>query len=132
MGTSHCPNGYQCNAHICTADEGKALLKSIKVYSTSCTDCTTEGLIVTLNGRQDVVNKVQCRTNNLDHGGQVDYDAGDALFDDSEWKWTGSGSWEGSAICVEWFGGDVYASSCSVVAGGMITDCVKIDGVTCP
>jgi len=126
------------------------------VYSTSCTDCSTEGLILTLNGRQDVVNKVQCRTNNLDHGGQVDYDAGDALFDDkltlgtftpdggcldapldgavsdSEWKWTGSGSWEGSAICVEWFGGDVYASSCSVVAGGIITDCVKIDGVTCP
>ena len=52
------------------------------MYSTSCTDCSTEGLILTLNGRQDVVNKVQCRTNNLDHGGQVDYDAGDALFDD--------------------------------------------------
>jgi len=156
VDTSHCPNGYQCNAHICTADEGKALLKSIKIYSNSCTGCSTEGITLTLNGRQDVVNKVQCRTNNLDHGGQADFDAGDALFDDkltlgtftpdggcldapldgavsdSEWKWTGSGSWEGSAICVEWFGGDVYASSCSVVAGGIITDCVKIDGVTCP
>ena len=82
VDTSHCPNGYQCNAHICTADEGKALLKSIKVYSTSCTDCTTEGLVLTLNGRQDVVNKIRCKTNTLDHHNVNDYDGGDTVFDD--------------------------------------------------
>ena len=82
IDTSHCPAKYNCNSHICTAEEGKALLKSIKIYSTSCTGCTTEGLIITLNGRQDVVNKVQCKTNNLDHHNEDDFGAGDAVFDD--------------------------------------------------
>ena len=58
------------------------MLKSVKVYSASCTGCIIEGLTLTLNGRQDVVNKVQCRTNNLDHGNEDDYDAGEAVFDD--------------------------------------------------
>jgi len=156
VDSSHCPNGYQCNAHICTADEGKALVKSIKVYSTSCTGCTTEGLVLTMNGRQDVVNKIRCKTNTLDHHNVNDYDGVDAVFDDkltlgtytpdggclsapldgavsdSTWEWTGEGTWEGSSICVEWFGGDVYASKCTVVTGGKITDCEKVDGITCP
>ena len=69
-------------ANICGADEGKSLLKSIKVYSAGCNGCIIEGLTVTLNGRQDVVNKVQCRTNNLDHSNEDDYDRGEAVFDD--------------------------------------------------
>jgi len=131
-------------------------VKSIKVYSTSCTGCTTEGLVLTLNGRQDVVNKIRCITNTLDHHNVNDYDGVDAVFDDkltlgtytpdggclsapldgavsdSTWEWTGEGTWEGSSICVEWFGGDVYASKCTVVTGGKITDCEKVDGITCP
>jgi len=131
-------------------------VKSVKIYSISCTGCTTEGLELTLNGRQDVVNKVQCKTNNLDHNIDVDYDEGSSVFDDkvtlglftpdggclnapldgavsdSEWKWTGEGEWVGDKICVEWFGGDVFASSCSVISGGKITDCEKIDGAVCP
>merc|ERR1712106_603218 len=156
IDNTHCPTGYKCNAHICTADEGKSLVKSVKVYSASCTGCTTEGLILTLNGRQDVVNKVQCRTNNLDHSNEVDYDDGEAVFDDkltlglfspdggclsapldgrvtdSECTWTGSGTWEGLSICVEWFGDDIYCDKCLVVGGSKITDYEKCTGVTCP
>jgi len=153
---NHCPEGYRCHAHICEATEGKTLLKSIKIYSTSCTDCTTEGLKLTLNGEQNVVNKVQCNTNNLDHNNVIDYEGGAAVFDDkltlgaytpdggclsaplggavsdSEWKWTGEGTWEGNSVCVEWFGDDVFAVMCTIVTGGKITDCQSLDGISCP
>jgi len=157
---SHCPPGYECSAHICTPNDGKALVKSIKIYSKSdsCTGCTTddEGLELTLNGRQDVVYKVQCTTKNLDHNSEVDYDEGSAVFDDkftlgtfkpdggclnapldgavtdSLWKWTGEGDWVGDKICIEWSGSDVFASVCSFVAGGKITACDKADSPVCP
>jgi len=131
-------------------------VKSVKINSTSCTGCTTEGLKLLLNGRQDVVYKVACRTNNLDHNSDVDYDAGSAVFDDkvtlglftpdggclnapldgdvseSEWTWTGEGDWVGETICVEWFGSDVFASICSFISGGKITDCGKHTSPVCP
>jgi len=139
-------------ANICGANEGnKALLKSIKVYSAGCNGCIIEGLTLTLHGLF-----VQCTTNNLDHSNEDDYDRGEAVFDDyltlgliepdggclcapldgrltdSEYTWTGSGSWYGTSICVEWFGDDVYCHQCAVIDGNKITDCEYCNGVTCP
>ena len=50
---------------------------------------------------------------------------------DSEWTWTGSGSWDGTSICIEWFGDDIYCDQCAVLGGGKISDCEKCTGVTC-
>jgi len=154
--STHCPEGYQCSNHICNINDGKTLLKSIKITSTSCTDCSTEGLKVTLEGNQAVVNKVQCTTKILDHSKEDDYDAGSSVFDDkvtlglynpdggclnapldgvvsdSTYEWTGTGSWEGTSLCVEWMGADNYAVTCDIVGSQTINNCQSVGALQCP
>jgi len=152
----YCPSGYQCSAHICSANIGKTLLKSVKITSRSCSGCSSEGLKLILNGRLNVASPIQCKTNNLDHTGETDFDAGDAVFDDkltlglfengggclnapldgdisdSRWEWKGEGTWTGETICVEWQEGDVFAAICDFETNGAITGCHTHTGVACP
>jgi len=152
-----CPTDYSCLNHLCVAQQGKTLLKSLKITTTSCTGCNTEGLIVTLNGNQNAVQKIRCKTKTLDHNSEVDFDAGSATFTektylgeytdsegclmapldgilsekDSEVKWTGDGNWVGSKICAEWFGDDVYAQQCDIL-GSVLSNCESVGSLHCP
>jgi len=155
--TTFCPTDYDCLNHLCVAQQGQTLLKSLKIYSESCTGCTSEGLIAKLNGKQDTANKIQCTTNTLDYSNQVDYNGGDVTFTEqtqlgeyttgggclnapldgilfegnSVLEWTGSGEWVGTKICAEWFGAD-YAQSCEIIKGNVIANCESVGNELCP
>jgi len=113
-----------------------------------------EGLQVTLNGNPNVANKVACKTNILNHNSDVDFDQGSAIFtektylgewsvkgcllapldgvlSDSEYTWTGTGDWQGSTICAEWIGDDVFAQQCQFV-DDKITNCETVGQLECP
>merc|ERR1712083_290055 len=157
---SKCPenNGFTCSSsHICNHSEGKIILKNIKIYTTSCDGCTEEGLKLQLNGDQQVVNKVHCETNILntpadnefangaetvfdkkvtvgvfeDNAGYLNAPLGGVLTD-STYTWTGTGTWKGDKVCVEWEGEDAFAATCRFEAAGKVTDCGKETGIKCP
>jgi len=155
---THCPDGFYCSAaHICTVKAGKTILKNIKIYTTSCDGCTEEGLRLQLNGDQQVVNKVHCETNTLNTPADNEFaDGAETVFDqkvtvgvfeenggclnaplggvltDSTYIWSGTGTWKGDKVCVEWEGEDRFASTCRFEAAGKITDCGQESGVECP
>jgi len=61
------------------------LLDSIKIYTDSCTDCssTEEGVVIRLLGEKngDYLTGVPCQTNVLDHKSSTDFDSGSTVFD---------------------------------------------------
>ena len=71
-----CPPGLPvCNTetHQCQAESGSTLLDKIVVTSHSCEGCITEGLNMTLAGNEVVVPQPRCKTVDLDHPNQVDF-----------------------------------------------------------
>ena len=70
--------------HECTAQQGKVLVDSIKIYTTSCTGCSAaaEGVVVNLLGEKNGPNPngVPCATNKMDHAGSTDFGPGSAEF----------------------------------------------------
>jgi len=70
--------------HECTAQPGKVLVDSIKIYTTSCTGCSAaaEGVVVNLLGEKNGANLdgVPCHTNKMDHAGSTDFGPGSAEF----------------------------------------------------
>ena len=70
--------------HECTAQQGKVLIDSIKIYTTSCTGCSAadEGVVVSLLGEKNGEHNdgVPCHTNRMDHTGSTDFGPGSAEF----------------------------------------------------
>merc|ERR1719411_846860 len=72
-----CPDGYHCAAdHMCRGDSGKVPLRSISLQTAvGCTNCTIEGVVVTLLGERNALypDGVPCTTSVLDHLDTVDF-----------------------------------------------------------
>jgi len=79
------PGVYKCNitTHQCKAEQGQEILDSIKIYSTSCSGCSSEGVQITLLGKKqgNYLDGIPCTTHTLDHIGTIDFAAGNTVFD---------------------------------------------------
>jgi len=117
-----CKVGYTCSStdSRCTAPVGKVLLESIKVYTSECIGCTTEGAIIRLLGERnfDYMMGTPCTTNVLDLPGSQEYGSDTSfefedrdqlgacfqaalnarLTDGGTVTWTGTGDWSPGAI----------------------------------
>jgi len=144
---SDCKVGYTCNNadSRCTAPVGKVLLESIKVYTSDCTGCTTEGVVVRLLGERnfDYMSGTPCTTNILDLPGSQEYGSSTSsefedrdqlgacyqaalnarLTDGGTLTWSGSGDWTPGSIspshdpmiCVDWMDPSAFSWTCKLV-----------------
>merc|ERR1719228_21115 len=80
-----CRDGYYCDIdqYRCVPKPGWILLDSIKIYTSACSDCATEGVNITLLGETngDHIDGVPCTTNTLDHKATIDFSSGSTVFD---------------------------------------------------
>jgi hypothetical protein len=78
LSDTDCTAGYTCilEEGQCRARPGKVLVKSITVRTASCTGCSTEGVVVSLEGERiggapgELPAPVPCTTGRLDRAGQ--------------------------------------------------------------
>merc|ERR1711962_413038 len=121
-----CAPGYICEQGECKARPGKVLLNSITIRTEDCTDCTQEGVILTLFGERVIglPEGVPCTTELLDHTDTRDFQKGQtAVWDESsptqlggcyeaplnamlrdggKLEWKGTGIWTPQSVCVDW------------------------------
>jgi len=117
-----CSPGYTCvnEEGKCRARPGKVLVKSITVRTASCKDCTTEGVVVNLEGERigtpggGLPAPVPCATGILDREGKVEFADGQSS------RWDGERGEEVDEEELAMMGGCYEAPLNAMVRGGKL------------